>query len=121
MRQVEFLPRTILFLGSLALVVAALAIGQRASAQSDYQCPDGYYYIASYGCAPLSYYYGDPGSVFPDTGFGFFYGGGFGRGVGAGRGFHGGGEHGGGFHGGGGHGGGGHGGGGGGGHGGGHR
>jgi hypothetical protein len=117
MRQVKILPRTILFLGSLALVIAALAVGQRASAQYDYQCPAGYYYIADYGCAPLSYYYGEPGYVYPDTGFGFFYGGGWGRGrgFGAGREFHGGG-HGGGFHGGGGHGGGGQGGGGHGGH-----
>jgi len=118
MRQVKILPRIILFLGSIGLVIATSAIPQRASAQYAYQCPAGYYYLAGYGCAPLSYYYGDPGYASPDVGFGFFYGGGFGggRGSGGGRGG-GGGAHGGGGHGGGG---GGHGGGGGG-HGGGHR
>ena len=103
MRQVKISPRTILFLGSLALAAAGLAVGQRASAQYTYQCPAGYYYLAGYGCAPLSYYYGTPDYAYPDSGFDFFYGGGWGRG----RGFRGGG----GFHGGGGHGGGGHGGG----------
>jgi hypothetical protein len=110
MRQVNILPRTILFLGSFAIVIAASAIYQRASAQYDYQCPDGYYYLAGYGCAPLSYSYGPPAYVYPDSGFGFFYGGGWGggRGFRGGGGGHGGGGHGGGGHGGGGHGGGGH-------------
>jgi hypothetical protein len=112
MVQVKILPRTVLFLGSLALAVAACAISQRASAQYDYQCPVGYYFLAGYGCAPLSYYYGSPGYVYPDTGFGFFYGGGWGRGYrggGWGGGYHGGGHGGGGHGGGGGRGGGGHG------------
>ncbi len=111
MRQVKILPRTILFLGSIGLAVVALAMGQRADAQYAYQCPAGYYYLAGYGCAPLSYYYGSPSYVYPDLGLGFFYGGGWGRGYG-GRGYGGGWRGGGGFHGGGGHGGGGHGGGG---------
>jgi hypothetical protein len=60
--------------------------------------PDGYYYDPAYGCEPLSYFYGPPTYVYPDYGFGFFYGGGWGRG---GHGFgHGGGHPGGGFHGG---------------------
>ncbi|MFI4948247.1 MAG: hypothetical protein ACHQC9_05560 [Alphaproteobacteria bacterium] len=112
MVQVKILPRTVLLLGSFALLVAASAISQRASAQYAYQCPAGYYYVAGYGCAPLSYYYGSPGYIYPDTGFGFFYGGGWGggyRGGGWGRGYHGGGGHGGVGHGGGGHIGGGHG------------
>jgi hypothetical protein len=126
MRQQKSLPKALLFLGVLGLAAGTSLATSPASAQ-DYVCPDGYYYIAGYGCAPLSYYYGDP-NVVPDLGFGFFYGGGWGGrgGYYRGGGYHGGGYHGGGYHGGGYHGGGGfHGGGGshggGGGHGGGHR
>jgi hypothetical protein len=91
MTQVKIAPRTIHFLAGAAVVVAVLATGQRTSAQYPYQCPVGYYYLAGYGCAPLDYYYGPPDYIYP--GFGFFYGGSWGRGRGSygGGGFHGGG------------------------------
>jgi hypothetical protein len=117
MRQLKTLPRAALFLGALG-VAAATSATAPAWAQG-YVCPDGYYYVQGYGCAPLSDY-SAPVGVLPDLGFGFFYGGGWGgRGGYRGGGYHGGGGFrggGGGFHGGGGgfHGGGG-------GHGGGHR
>ncbi len=60
----------------IGLVIAASAISGRASAQPYYyQCPYGYYYLAGYGCAPLSYYYGPPYYAYPNFSFGFFYGG----------------------------------------------
>lgn len=106
MRQYRALPGAILFLGALGLVTAAGTASARAQG---YVCPDGYYYVDNYGCAPLVYDE-NPSIFLPD--FGFFYGGGW---VGRGGYRGGGGYHGGGFHGG-------HGGGGGGGHGGGgHR
>lgn len=40
-----------------------------------YQCPAGYYWDPSYGCLPLRYFYGPPTYVYPDIGFGLFYGG----------------------------------------------
>jgi hypothetical protein len=108
-------------LGAIGVAVAALAGLKPGHAQ--YVCPDGYYFVEGYGCAPLPYFYGEPTFIYPYSGFGFFYGG---RGWGGGHyyyghpgGFHGGGAHrggdfhgggvhgGGGFHGGGGHGGGG--------------
>jgi len=63
------------FLSTAALAAGALCLGasfltpKPAAAQDDI-CPYGYYYIASYGCAPLSYY------AAPDLlpGFGFYYG-----------------------------------------------
>jgi hypothetical protein len=101
MRQLRALPKALLLLGALG-VACATAAPPSAQAQ-DYVCPDGYYYVEGYGCAPLSYYYGP--DIVPDLGFGFFYGGRWGGGY-RGNGFHGGGFHGG-FHGGGFHGGGG--------------
>jgi hypothetical protein len=102
MWQLKVLPSAAVLLGALALtglpVLTAPAFGQADS------CPYGYYYVAGYGCAPLSF--ADPSvDVLPDTGFGFFYGGGWGRGGYRGGTFHGGGAFhggGGGFHGGGG-------------------
>ena len=76
------LSRVTLVAGVLGLATATVATSP-ASAQ--YFCPDGYYYIEGYGCAPLDYY-SSPVIV---PGFGFFYG----------RGWHGGGWHGGGWHG----------------------
>jgi hypothetical protein len=110
-----------ILLGS-ALGLAGSALTAPALAQYDYTCPAGYYYDPADGCVPYGYFTGPPYYTYPDYGFGFFYGGGFGQRWGH-AGGHGGGHGGGGFHGGGGHGGGGHGGGGhgGGGHGGGHR
>jgi hypothetical protein len=101
MRQYSALPRAIIFLGALGLAAATETVS--AGAQG-YVCPDGYYYVENYGCAPLAYYE-NPSILLPD--FGFFYGGGWGRGGGyRGGGFHGGEFHGGGLHGGGLHGGG---------------
>lgn len=52
------------------------ALFERAQAQPyPYQCPVGYYWNPTYGCLPLSYLYGPPTYVYPDIGFGFFYGG----------------------------------------------
>jgi hypothetical protein len=110
-------------LTSLAGAIAALLadssalIASTVPAQAQYVCPPGYYYDPTYGCVPNGYFTGPPYYAYPDFGFDFFYGGGWGgrgRGGYGGGGFHGGGggHGGGGFHGGGGgHGGGGHGGG----------
>jgi len=72
----------------IGLLAAVSAIPEHASAQPySYQCPPGYYYLAGYGCAPLSYLYAPPYYAYPDYGFGFFYGGnwgGYGRGYGGG-------------------------------------
>jgi hypothetical protein len=101
------LARKIGFLVGMALVLSALV----PSARAQYACPAGYYYDPTYGCVPNTYqtwpYY-----AYPDYGFDFFYGPGWG---GRWGGYHGGGRvyGGGGYHGGGGgRGGGGHGGGG---------
>lgn len=80
MRQAKILPSAALFIGGIGLVIAVSVISECASAQTYYQCPDGYYYDPVYGCEPLSYFYGPPTYVYPDTGFGFFYGGGWGHG-----------------------------------------
>jgi uncharacterized membrane protein YgcG len=86
MRQYKVLPGALLLLGALGLAAAAETVSARAQG---YVCPDGYYYVDNYGCAPLAYYE-NPSIFLPD--FGFFYGGGWsGRG-----GYHGGGYHGGG-------------------------
>ncbi|HTW52346.1 MAG TPA: hypothetical protein VME45_10665 [Stellaceae bacterium] len=94
MRQYGALPRAFLLLGVLGLATATETMSARA--QGYYVCPDGYYYLDNYGCAPLAYYE-NPSILVP--GFGFFYGGGWsGRGgYRSGGGYHGGG----GFHGGG--------------------
>ena len=98
MRQAKILPRSALFIGGIALIVFS-AVSERVSAQAYYyQCPDGYYYDPVYGCEPLSYFYGPPTYVYPDSGFGFFYGGGWGRGFGRGGGHPGGAHFGGGGH-----------------------
>jgi len=82
MRQAKILPRATFFIAHISLIIAILLISERVSAQTYYQCPDGYYYDPVYGCEPLSYFYGPPTYVYPDNGFGFFYGGGWGRGFG---------------------------------------
>lgn len=93
------LPRALVLLAAALGAAAVMDFGAPAQAQ-DYVCPDGYYYVAGYGCAPLDYWYA-PTILVPGWGY---YGG---------RGWRGGGWHGGGYHGGfhgggGGHGGGGH-------------
>jgi hypothetical protein len=80
MRQAKILPSAALFIGGIGLVIAVSVISESASAQTYFQCPDGYYYDPAYGCEPLSYFYGPPTYAYPDTGFGFLYGGGWGRG-----------------------------------------
>jgi hypothetical protein len=88
MRQHRALSRAILFLGALGL---AAATGTGSARAQDYVCPDGYYYINNYGCAPLAYYQ-NSSILLPDLGFGFFYGGGSGGRSGyRGGGYHGGG------------------------------
>ena len=91
MRQGKILPTSALFIGCIGLVIALSLISERVSSQTYYQCPDGYYYDPVYGCEPLSYFYGPPTYVYPDNGFGFFYGGGWGRGFSHGGGHPGGG------------------------------
>jgi hypothetical protein len=81
MRQGRLLPKLRLALGIVGLVVAASCIPEPAAAQIYYyQCPPGYAYRAGYGCLPLSYFYGPPTYVYPNYGFGFFYGPRIGRG-----------------------------------------
>ena len=87
MRQPKIFAKAALFRGALVLATVATA-----PAQAQYYCPNGYYYVENYGCAPLAYY-SNPTILVP--GFGLFFGG---RGV-----YHGGGGHRGGYHSGGGH------------------
>lgn len=114
------LASTLLILSGIGLAAGGLVLCAPARAQNVYQygytCPPGDYYYPNYGCVPPGYYYPPPYYVYPDFGFDFFYGGGWGRrwgGYYGGGGYRGGGYRGGGggYHGGGGHGGGGHGGG----------
>ncbi|HML11140.1 MAG TPA: hypothetical protein VK432_09785 [Stellaceae bacterium] len=79
------------FLATVLGLTATAVVTSPASAQ--YWCPDGYYYIEGYGCAPLGYY-SDPIIV---PGFGFYYGRGW-RGGGWHGGYHGGAGHAGGHH-----------------------
>jgi len=64
-------------LAAIGIAVAGDAItgSARAQAYYYYQCPAGYYWDPNYGCLPLNYFYGPPAYVYPDIGFGFFYGG----------------------------------------------
>jgi len=78
---------------SLAGAIAALLAGGSAliaptvpaRAQYGYVCPRGYHYDPTYGCVPYGYFGGPPYYAYPDFGFDFFYGGGWG---GRGRGAH---------------------------------
>lgn len=74
MRRAKIIPRPILLL-AIGLAVAVGAASQGAYGQAYYACPPGYYWSPGYGCLPLSYFYGPPYYVYPDFGFGFFYGG----------------------------------------------
>ena len=78
----HFTAKAILLACAVGLGAAAV-VPQPTAAQVPV-CPVGYYYIEGYGCAPLSYYYAPYAE--PDLGFGFFYGGGWGRGYNWGRG-----------------------------------
>lgn len=65
----------------LGLGAALSGISSIPAAQAQDECPTGYYYDPSYGCVPDSYltwpYY-----TYPDYGFDFFYGPGWGGGWG---------------------------------------
>ena len=65
--------RAILFVSACGLLFAADAVSGSAEAQA-YVCAPGYYFDPYYGCLPLNYFYGPPYYVYPDYGFGFFYG-----------------------------------------------
>jgi len=71
MQYRNILPKALLLAGAICLGAAA---AKPAAAQ--YLCPDGYYYVEGYGCAPLSYY----SSPFLVPGFGFGFGRGWGHG-----------------------------------------
>jgi hypothetical protein len=90
LRKVTLRAARLLF--GIGLVVGVSALAEHASAQPYYySCPPGYYYLAGYGCAPLSYAYGPPYYSYPNFGFNFFYGGNWGGyGYGGGRGYYGG-------------------------------
>ena len=63
---------------ALAVLITAGGDAITGSARAQayyYQCPAGYYWDPYYGCLPLGYFYGPPRYVYPDIGFGFFYGG----------------------------------------------
>jgi len=97
LRKVTLRAARLLF--GIGLVVAVSALAEHASAQPYYySCPPGYYYLAGYGCAPLSYAYGPPYYTYPNSGFDFFYGGNWGGygygypGYYGGRGYYGGGR-----------------------------
>jgi hypothetical protein len=63
----------------IALGFAGPLVPVPARAQYVPACPPGYYYYPSYGCVPPGYFYGPPYYAYPDFGFGFFYGPGWGR------------------------------------------
>jgi hypothetical protein len=89
MRRAKILSGAILFLAAIGFAVAVDATSEGAYAQGYPLCPAGYYWDPNYGsCLPLNYFYGPPYYVYPDFGFNFFYGGGWGarRGYGVGRG-----------------------------------
>lgn len=73
------LGNTIFVLVVIGTGIAAFILPAPARAQYGYQCPPGYYYDPNYGCVPSGYYYGPPYYVYPDYGFDFFYGQGWGR------------------------------------------
>jgi hypothetical protein len=50
----KFAQKAAILLGAVCLGATALA--PPAAAQYTDSCPYGYYYVAGYGCAPLSYY-----------------------------------------------------------------
>jgi len=74
MTRATLVSGTVLLLAALGLAVGVLA-SRPADAQVVYQCPPGYAYDPTYGCLPLSYFYGPPAYPYPGVGFGFFYGG----------------------------------------------
>jgi hypothetical protein len=86
----------------VGVAFAGAALLAPARAQYGYPCPPGYYYYPSYGCVPPNYFYGPPYYAYPDFGFDFFYGSGWGRRWGGSYGHGGGAYHGGAPHGGGG-------------------
>lgn len=69
----------IFILLGLGAAFAWLVLPAPARAQYGYQCPPGYYYDSNYGCVPPGYFYGPPYYAYPDLGFDFFYGGGWGQ------------------------------------------
>lgn len=77
-RTLASAPPTLL---AIAFVSAGFVLAEPARAQPVpvYQCPPGYYYDPVYGCVPPGYYYGPPYYYYPDYGFEFFYGGGWGQ------------------------------------------
>jgi hypothetical protein len=74
MQRAKALSRTCLFVVILALAAGG-AVSRSARAQGYPYCPPGYYFDPTYGCVPLSYFYGPPTYVYPGFSFGFFYGG----------------------------------------------
>ena len=98
----------------LGIAAAGSMLSTPARAQYPYPCAPGYYYDPYYGCVLPNYYNAPPYYAYPEYGFDFFHGGGWGGyyGHGGGPAYRGGAPHGGAApHDGGGHGGGGHGGG----------
>lgn len=59
--------------------LAGFVMSAPARAQYGYPCPPGYYYDLNYGCVLPGYFYGPPYYAYPDYGFDFFYGGGWGQ------------------------------------------
>ena len=86
LQEATMRPGKILAMAALGVVLAFAKPFTQISAQIYYQCPDGYYYDPTYGCLPISYYYGPPAYIYPGLGFGFFYGGNWGHGGGYARG-----------------------------------
>jgi hypothetical protein len=64
----------------MGIAFAGIVTSRPAHAQYVYACPPGYYYDPTYGCVPAAYLYGPPYYAYPDFGFDFFYGGGWGGG-----------------------------------------
>lgn len=63
----------------ISVAFAGCMLSVPAHAQYGYQCPPAYYFYPGYGCVVPGYFYGPPYYAYPDFGFDFFYGGGWGR------------------------------------------
>jgi hypothetical protein len=63
----------------IGFMTAGCLLPAPAQAQYGYPCAPGYYYYPNYGCVPPGYFYGYPYYAYPDFGFDFFYGPGWGR------------------------------------------
>lgn len=66
------------FLIFLGIAGSGAGLPTLAHAQYPYQCAPGYYFAPYYGCLLLNYNYAPPYDAYPEFGYDYFYGGGWG-------------------------------------------